>query len=151
MEAIQTIFPAARLPDSAPQRVPAAVLKGTLGYFNHHDSKWVLRFNECTLYTHSVSTNLQGVTLLLLRRGGTGRWARLAPEFKYGCIQGPTGTSPYVLTPSTEPASVDCGVGFYSTGRSKQRRFRIKADDCVIVVGGAALHIDALHVEATYK
>lgn len=151
MEALRSIFPSAVLSDSAPQRVPAAVLKGTLRYFNHHDSKWVLCFDACSLYLPSVSAEADGLTVLLLRRGGTARRARLDSGFKYGCTQGPAGTSPYVLAPATEPAAVDCAVGFYSEARSKQRRFRIAAEDCVVVVGGTALRVDALHVEATYQ
>ena len=151
MEALRTIFPSAHCLESAPQHVRGAVLKGTLRYFNHHDSKWVLSFNKCTLYTASVSTDLVGVSLLLLRRGGTARWARLADDFKYGCIHGPSGTSPYVITPSDHPAATDCGVGFYTASRSKKRRFRIDAVDCVVVVNGTALHCDTLHVEAAYN
>jgi len=140
---LSTIFPSVVRPPNAPTLlVPKAVVKGGLRIFNHHDDKWVLGFDDCRLHTSNGTTQVNGLTLLLLRRGG----GRRAP--RYGCLRGPEGSSPYVLSSFDSP---NAGTGFYTKCRAKQRRFRIEANDAFVVVGGAALRLESLYVEADYR
>ena len=150
MEALSALVPSVRCrdADAPPLHVPSAVLHGTLRYFNHHNSKWVLGFESCRLYTLKGTADVGRLKLVLLRREGAPH--RLASSFTYGCLQGPPGSTPFVLTPPLAPPMLNAGVGWYVHATSKQRRFRIDASDCVLVVGGVALRLETLHVEATY-
>ena len=155
MDELTKLVPSVRLPSGPTDpilRVHSAVVQGTLRYFNHHDSKWVLGFDACSLFTPDGTTESKdGLTLVLLRRGGAQRTHRLGVDFRYGCVQGPEGTSPYVLTPATgEAPPSNAGTGFYTECRSKQRRFRIEANDAFVILGGVALNLKTLYIEASY-
>lgn len=143
MEGLRRVAPSATLPSAPVQRAYGAVLKGPLRYFNHYDQKWVLCFDTVKVYVGDVMRTMSNVLVVLLHR-------ERPSVGTYSCVHGGVGTSPYVLAPTEEEALNGVVVGYYTESRSKQRRFRIEGADSLLCLGGVAIRVDKLYVEATF-
>lgn len=129
--------------------VDAAVIIGDIDFFNHVDDKWVYQFKTAKFF---LDTNQQraadNLKLVLLTT---------APStFRHQTLEGPPGTSPYILTSwDAPPTPVHRGYGTYVKGACKKRKYRIDCLNVAIAMrheGQDCLYrVKRLYLEGTFQ
>ena len=106
----------------------AAVIIGSIGFFNHVDDKWVVQFTNAKLhFEQNQQRDASGLKIVLLQASPP------ATQVTNSAFEGPPGTSPYILTPwdAVLRPPQHRGFGYFTKTACKKRKYRI---DCVDVL-----------------